>query len=105
VNPRLASVPLVGGTLVGLALAAAGCGSDSGSSAAASDENARVVEVRLVDAGCAPAKIDSASIKTRRAGQISFQLATGGLRAAPAQSPANDEADVTAAVNALRDGC
>jgi iron uptake system component EfeO len=75
VNPRLASVPLASGALVALALAAAGCGSDSESSAAASDENARVVEVRLVDSGCEPAKLTLAS------GATTFDVTNDGADA------------------------
>ena len=74
-NPRLASVPLASGALVALALAAAGCGSDSESSAAASDENARVVEVRLVDSGCEPAKL------TLAAGATTFDVTNDGADA------------------------
>jgi iron uptake system component EfeO len=75
VKPRFASVPLAGGALVALALAAAGCGSDSGSGAAASDESARVVEVRLVDAGCQPAKL------TVAAGATTFDVTNDGADA------------------------
>ena len=54
---RRAAAPLGGGALLALAVLAAGCGSDSETTGSAGGGDPRVVDVRLVDAGCQPAEL------------------------------------------------
>jgi iron uptake system EfeUOB component EfeO/EfeM len=75
VKPRWASAPLGGGALLALAALAGGCGSDSESSGTAGVDDPRVVEVRLVDAGCEPAEL------TLPAGPTSFEVTNDGADA------------------------